>query len=323
MDYLEEIKNITNAIKVVELERVQDLWSGYGKIIRVGLKGAKYDSIIAKHIVLPNNNSHPRGWNTDFSHQRKIKSYQVETNWYKNYSKQTNLKCKVPNLIGYKIKEEEQLIVLEDLDVLGYSERRNQLKLSEVKLCLEWLANFHAKYLNVKPGGLWTVGSYWHLGTRPDEFDVMEDNELKRNAVLIDQRLNNTKYQTIIHGDAKVANFCFHESDNRVAAVDFQYIGGGCGMKDVAYLFSSCLTETECEIHEADLLGFYFSSLEKALDETDKTYIFSDIKCEWMDLYSIAWADFIRFLMGWMPTHHKLNKYSKKQVEKALDLIRK
>ena len=35
-------------------------------------------------------------------------------------------------------------------------------------------------------------------------------------------------------------------------------------------------------------------------------------------LYAIAWADFSRFLLGWMPTHKKLNGYSDLLVKRAL-----
>ena len=51
--------------------------------------------------------------------------------------------------------------------------------------------------------------------------------------------------------------------------------------------------------------------------------ISNKLEQEWRALYSIAWADFTRFLMGWMPTHQKLNAYSKLMVEKALNSIKK
>ena len=53
-----------------------------------------------------------------------------------------------------------------------------------------------------------------------------------------------------MHGDAKLANFLFTSDHSQVAGVDFQYVGGGCGMKDVAYLLS-CLDEDACDTHAA------------------------------------------------------------------------
>mgnify|MGYP000093138504 CR=1 FL=1 len=92
----------------------------------------------------------------------------------------------------------------------------------------------------------------------------MTDDELRAAAPVLDARLNDCTFRTFVHGDAKVANFCFSD-DGRVAAVDFQYVGGGCGMKDVAYFIGSCLDESECERREASLLDAYFSALKEAL----------------------------------------------------------
>ncbi|MEK9986815.1 MAG: choline kinase, partial [Opitutae bacterium] len=60
---------------------VQRLWSDYGSIDRIGLEGTDVSSVIVKH-VKPGSGKHPRGWNTDLSRRRKLKSYQVETHWY-------------------------------------------------------------------------------------------------------------------------------------------------------------------------------------------------------------------------------------------------
>ena len=88
----------------------------------------------------------------------------------------------------------------------GFPIRKSHLDKEGVKTCLSWLANFHAKFMNVKPDGLWQTGSYWHLETRPDELKEMASGPLKTHASEIDQKLSSCKYQTFVHGDAKVAN---------------------------------------------------------------------------------------------------------------------
>jgi len=197
---------------------------------------------------------------------------------------------------------------MEDLNA-NFPLRKYQLEFSEVKVCLKWLANFHATFLSHKPTGLWEIGTYWNLETRPDEFEKIEHRELKSKAYLIDELLNQSKYQTIVHGDAKLANFCFSENGDSVAAVDFQYVGGGCGMKDVAYFLGSCLSSSECELYESELLDFYFSALEKSFNSTKFNFDFKDIEKEWRYMYPIALTDFNRFLLGWMPSHQKVNGY--------------
>ena len=312
------ILNITKAKDAKEVEEIQLLWSGYGKIARYSLVGSDIKTVIVKNIVFPIQASHPKGWNTAISHQRKVKSYQVESEWYKSYSHFNDDACRIPKCYGIETVGEEHLIVLEDLDAAGFPIRKSQLTKDEVKVCLKWLANFHAKFLDVKPTGLWKTGTYWHLATRADEFKEMNDSPLKQAASKIDEILNNCQFKTLVHGDAKVANFCFSEDMTKVSVVDFQYVGGGCGMKDVAYLLGSCLSENECKIYEKELLYFYFTELKSVLDKTSKIYEFNRLEKEWRNIYPFVWADFTRFLMGWMPTHQKINGYSKIQVEKAL-----
>ena len=64
----------TGASSLSEKEVIQQLWSGYGKIIRVALENSDLESVVVKHVKLPENAIHPRGWNTDISHERKLKS---------------------------------------------------------------------------------------------------------------------------------------------------------------------------------------------------------------------------------------------------------
>ena len=134
----------------------------------------------------------------------------------------------------------------------------------------------------------WDTGTYWHLATRLDELEAINDPVLKKAAPLIDQKLNQCEFKTIVHGDAKVANFCF--SENAVAAVDFQYVGGGCGMKDLAYFLGSTLDDDEIKNHEAKILDFYFLELQKSMELNKTNQSFQKIKTEWLELYPFAWA---------------------------------
>ncbi len=294
----------TGASSLVEKEIIQELWSGYGKIIRVGLENASLESVVVKHVQLPKSQNHPRGWHTDIGHQRKLKSYGVETKWYQTYSKHS--KARLPKCFGVENYQDETLIILEDLDTAGFPLRKQNVEWEDIDRCLEWLAQFHASFLGKTPNGLWEVGTYWHLDTRPQELDVLEDKTLKNAAAAIDKKLNNCNFKTFVHGDAKLANFCFSKNAE-VAGVDFQYVGGGCGMKDVAYFIGSCLNESDCEDLESTILNTYFAYLHKALGKTDEA-----LENEWRPLYRVAWADFHRFLKGWSPGHWKINSYSER-----------
>jgi len=320
-DFQEIVRLATAADDIFHLEDIQSLWSGYGKIMRYGLKGGDDNSVVVKHVKLPDQAHHPRGWNTDNSHQRKVKSYQVETVWYRDYGNVCDESCRIPHCLALESDDDEFLMVLEDLDASGYPVRKDYVSMQEMYVCLAWLANFHASFMGQTPNGLWQVGTYWHLDTRPDEFAELDDTELKNAAVQIDARLNNARYQSFVHGDAKLANFCFSKDGTQVAAVDFQYVGGGCGMKDVAYFIGSCLYEEDCQRYETELLDYYFDQLGKALALRKNTLDFKDLEQEWRTLYPVAWTDFHRFLKGWSPGHWKINSYSEKMARKVLSQL--
>lgn len=311
---------LTNASDCSAVTHIQTLWSGYGTIRRYHLENSDFETVVVKEIQRESSQKHPRGWHTDFGHQRKLRSYEVETHWYRSWSASCDEHCKVPQLMGILENEAGQWIVMEDLNA-SYPLLKTTVGIPEVKTCLKWLAHFHAKFLYSSPQGLWEVGTYWHLETRPDEYATMANGALKSKAELIDQRLNTCQYQTLVHGDAKLANFCFSHDGTHVAAVDFQYVGGGCGIKDVAYFLGSCLSSSECEMYQDVLLNAYFECLDRALQLYQNSVDFKVLESEWRSMYPIACADFARFLLGWMPNHQKLNAYMMRQVAAVLNAL--
>ena len=312
----------TNANRITNRVEVQSLWSGYGSIQRVNLDGGEFSSIVVKH-VQPGRGSHPRGWNTDLSHQRKLKSYQVEANWYRKQ----NVDCKnsfarIPACLGTKKEGDEVLLLLEDLDASGFRGRKSFVNQTEWEACVSWLATFHAGNLDGDATGLWESGTYWHLETRPDELERLDDVVLKEVAPAIDTKLKRNKFQTLVHGDAKLANFCFSSDGSEVAAVDFQYVGGGCGMKDLAYFVGSCFRDEEAEEMEVEVLNYYFTQFRKSLVRINNEVAGEEVVQDWRPLYRVAWADFHRFMKGWSPGHWKLSDYSERVTREVIESLR-
>lgn len=308
----------TQCQKVSRVETLHTLWSGYGSIKRYLLAGGDYASVIVKHVRLPEQQVHPRGWNTSRSHQRKIRSYEIEAHWYTKASHACDSHCRVAHCFESLHKENEFVMVLEDLNASGFPQRLERATPEQMAPCIRWLAHFHARFMGRPPQNLWPTGSYWHLETRPDEWQAMADSPLKRAAATIDRALNSCRYQTLIHGDAKLANFCFTTDFRSVAAVDFQYVGTGCGMKDLAYFIGSCLDEAQCEQHAFVLLDLYFEQLTEALQQLQPQLIASEVEQQWRPLFAYAWADFHRFLEGWSPDHWKLHRYSQQLTNHVL-----
>ena len=308
------------ASSVSELSELQSLWSGYGSIKRYSLRGAEQENVIVKQVSPPSLGGHPRGWNTNLSHERKLRSYEVEEAWYRNYAGSCGDRCRVPQCYAAESDGDELTLVLEDLDAAGYADRKLSISWDEALSCVSWLANFHATFLGHSGDGLWQSGTYWHLETRPDELARLakEDCALHAAAKAINQTLKDSSYQTLVHGDAKLANFCFTSGEPNVAAVDFQYVGRGCGMKDLAYFVGSCMDEEFCGSAEEEILDFYFDSMTQALVRLNRETDARDLEDDWRPLYRVAWADFHRFLKGWSPGHWKINSYSERVTREVV-----
>ena len=318
---IEAIIQQSTGAKTIKFESsLQSLWSGYGSVDRYSLNGCETSSVIVKHVRLPDEKNHPRGWNTELSHQRKLKSYRVESHWYEQFSEICDDQCRLPKSFATEQADDEFIMVMEDLDANGFALRKTSIDIDELKQCLKWLAAFHARFMQCEPEGLWSKGSYWHLETRPDELIAMPDGPLKDNAGKIDQLLDSSEFKTIIHGDAKLANFCF-SSNGEVAAVDFQYVGGGVGVKDIAYLISSCFVEDECAFYETQLLDIYFDYLRQYLISYQPNIDPVSVEQSWRPLYPVAWTDFLRFLQGWSPGHWKIHRYSQKLADQVLSSL--
>lgn len=327
MFILDKVKALLNDTEIVFQEEVQSLWSGYGQIIRCINKNSGQHYIVK--VVAPENASeHPRGWNTSISHERKIKSYQVEANFYQNYAHLANGSLvnqriislsRVPQLLASSSSNRFTLLVMEDLDAAGFCVRKDQADWSCLKIAIRWLAYFHARFMGSSSENLWEIGSYWHLATRQDEYRAMADSVYKTHAKDIDQALNNAKFQTLIHGDAKFENLCFHTNKQDVAAVDFQYVGSGSGVKDLAYLAGSCLKQDQLVQFDSLILNEYLKQLKQALIDNNNHLNFDALTAETQALYPLAWADFYRFLLGWNPQSWKVCDYMKYKSQLGLN----
>ncbi|MEM8736850.1 MAG: oxidoreductase family protein [Planctomycetota bacterium] len=342
MNHLSSVLREMTGCESVQLgDVIQELWSGYGVIQRATLRGSAANppdsvevsalsrSVVVKHIDWSAARSNRRGWGGGVSHERKVRSYAVEEHFYQTYSPSCDLRCRVPELVVAKelVEQGGWILVLEDLDAAGFKARIQSPRDHDIEACLQWLAHFHATFMHTKADGLWPIGTYWHLETRPDEFAAMPPGPLKEKAHVINLQLNQARFQTLVHGDAKIANFCFGipsdtpESASKVAAVDFQYVGRGCGMKDVAYFLSSCLESDAKESEHQRWLDTYFKALRLALAEKCPSVNFAEIEHEWRRLYAFAWADFCRFLVGWSPGHWKLNRIADQITQSALEQL--
>ena len=298
---LEWVAQVTGARRARRAARLSSLWSGYGEIVRVELEDADVETVVVKSVRPP---PRPAG---DPGDARKRRSYDVERAFYTTFAPRCPERCRVARLRGGRATTDEWLFVLEDLDAMGFDQRKHGGDASTYDRCLAWLAAFHATFLGDAPTGLWKTGTYWHLATRREELTVVDDS-IRSIAPVLDAKLAACVHKTFVHGDAKLANFCFARGRSAVAAVDFQYVGGGCGMKDVAYLLAG-------EAEEERALELYFGHLRREL--TARSVDPAPVEAEWRALYPIACADFYRFLAGWAPSHFARDRHAQRVLREV------
>jgi aminoglycoside phosphotransferase (APT) family kinase protein len=122
---------------------------------------------------------------------------------------------------------------------------------------------------------------------------------LKAAAHKIANDLHTSPFRTLVHGDAKTANFLFGKDAKgnlAAAAYDFQYTGGGDGMKDIAYLITSSVQQRLLPDKEEELLRYYYERLKLRLSSSQVEVYTWEVAQE---RYSLAVADFVRFMAGW------------------------
>ena len=73
-EILQRVAQGLGAERITNTHIIQALWGGYGELFRAELIGSEYKSVIVKHIKLPQPSEHPRGWVSDVSHERKLRS---------------------------------------------------------------------------------------------------------------------------------------------------------------------------------------------------------------------------------------------------------
>ncbi|MEM6986635.1 MAG: phosphotransferase, partial [Pseudomonadota bacterium] len=259
---------------------------------------------------------HPHGWHGDAGHARKLASYRVETAFYQSTGATPNTHWRVPACIASGCADDGQVrLLLEDLDAAGFAQRAHAGDHDALDACVTWLAAFHASHLNRAADTIWPVGCYWHLGTRADEWHAMPAGALKSHAAAIDTALNSARFQTWVHGDAKLANFCLNHNRTQAAAVDFQYVGAGVGVRDLMVLCASALDDSALTRHADSVLERYFERLRARLHAGVAG---AALEAEWRALWPFAWADYLRFLAGWSPGHTRNTAYAEAQTARAL-----
>ncbi|KAI1435445.1 kinase-like domain-containing protein [Xylaria sp. CBS 124048] len=167
---------------------------------------------------------------------------------------------------------------------------------------------------------VWLNGGYTYLATRRKEYTALAaDSDSEWSSALCDPVSSRgmslaemvaevlaprgCEHETLIHGDVKSENLFATQGGSEVAFYDFQYVGLGLGVCDLAKLFTcsvpvDMLTDSdgydELRMDEGErrLLERY---REMLLHGTDKTYDWDTFVRHW----ETALVDWLRFQASW------------------------
>lgn len=175
-------------------------------------------------------------------------------------------------------------------------------------------------------GGVWLNGGYTYLATRRKEYaELRDDSEHEWSSALCQPLVgeksiaelaaaflssptsSSQPHRTLIHGNIKNENLFSTKSGDAVAFYDFQYVGLGLGVCDLAKLFTCSvpldmlvgdsghvnrITELKMMQGEKDLLRAYTSQLQKT---AGKQYDWETLVRHW----ETALVDWLRFQASW------------------------
>lgn len=182
-----------------------------------------------------------------------------------------------------------------------------------------------------KGEGVWLNGGYTYLATRRKEYASLKEEEgteweeklcrlmqkggLGTVAEVVASVLAPSptdgngaghpirEYETLIHGDVKSENLFTTKSGDAVAFFDFQYVGLGLGVCDLAKLFTcsvpeSMLTDSDSIPNELEMGTGERRLLEeyrKVLDPSGERYPWETLERHWQT----ALVDWLRFQASW------------------------
>ncbi|KAF4585569.1 phosphotransferase [Ophiocordyceps camponoti-floridani] len=217
---------------------------------------------------------------------------------------------------------------------------RSSLSPTQVHAAIDWLSRFHASSDRWLPRdgsvlvdpplqftgdndddvkGPWRNGGYTYLATRRSEYAALTADDtsewsralcrasadghppLAEQAASFLTPRGDRRHETCLHGDVKSENMLTTASGTAVAMVDFQYVGPGLGVCDLAKLFS-CSVPLWMLTDEAVLPGAELSMghgeralLDRYRAGLDQGYDWDSLQRHW----ETALVDWCRFQASW------------------------
>ncbi|MER3445519.1 MAG: hypothetical protein C4291_01190 [Candidatus Dadabacteria bacterium] len=271
---------INNAtVELFSIEMIGEGQAFTGQIARLRLKydideGGSPKSLISK---FPASDPNLRAmWN-------RYRLYEREIRFYREIAKEIDIRIPRYYYGALNIESGESVLVLEDIIDARVGDNVIGCSFEDAELIFRNLGRFHALWWEspqleymmgwipaFNQGADYIQGLYQQSwGPFIEKFgDQLGDSFLEigtwlgRNIANIRNRLAEPP-RTLIHGDLRLDNLLFSSSENGTSliVIDWQFIGRGRSISDIAYFLVFCLPPEQRRAMEWDLLNIYHSVL--------------------------------------------------------------
>jgi thiamine kinase-like enzyme len=233
--------------------------------------------------------------------------YEIEARWYKEYANKIPIRSPHAYFVGLDDDIGNFVMLMEDLSQARQISQMEGCSVDEIKLALNEAAILHSSYWNHP--SLSKI-KWLNYGKSRKKFinqflievypkwcsrykGRIDDSIIEMGKSLIDryESYSSIEIKPIVlsHGDFRLDNMLFYDTNGRVVILDWQTLSAGAPMSDIAYCISTSFSNSnERKFHEESLVSKY---LEK-LNLPEDTY---SNEMAWGDYRRYA---FVGFLMG-------------------------
>ena len=239
---------------------------------------------------------------------KNMNLYEIEAYWYKEHGNKIPIRCPEAYFIGLDKEDIGNFIMLmEDMSPARQISQMDGCNVNDVRLALDEVALLHKSYWNDINLSKIKCLNY---GTDRKKFikqflieiypewcarykERIDKSILEMGKSLIERYDSYLAIKTepivLSHGDFRLDNMLFYDSNGRVVILDWQTLSAGVPMADIAYCISTSFSSSQDrQIHEESLIDRYLKKLN--LEEGVYPY-----ESAWRDYRRCS---FIGFLMG-------------------------